>query len=236
MYDFSPFEGFSPYEEYWEEFESTPFDAPYSVSPDYSEILIVIAAGIILTAAIVGLILYLLRGIGLYRMAKACHMPAPILAFISFADYYLLGKLAERSQMCYGKRTFAFRIVLLITKIISFLMFTTVTILVAIIGVRAYYSGSSFYDLSRSGLPLAMLIGLACLFSAAAFVFRCVAQYHVYRLFSPEHTVLCTVLSILIPVSVPVILLAISHRAPGAPVPASPYPSAPPTYTPPQNG
>ena len=214
------------------------FDAAEIGSVDGEQVVSTIGLALVVVvgiAAVIGLIFYLFEAVGLYRMARGCGLSAPGLAFVPIANAMILGQLARRGCQAYGKRGLPYPVLLPLGQVGCIFLSAAASV----IGVQLLWNvlfpliaGQPYYDMPAvmgarviSAMASLLLIGLLLfLVSVATTVFVYMALYQVYRLFSPENTVLYMVLSILLPVTMPFILFAIRNRQPGAPAPT---PTAP---------
>lgn len=88
---------------------------------DRSVLLAVMTAFVIFSAvaAAVGIILYILRAIGIYKMSKTAGLEYPWLSFIPVASSYTLGRLAEKYRKTPTEKPFKYSILLLVMHIIE---------------------------------------------------------------------------------------------------------------------
>ena len=208
------------------------FDAAEFGSVDGEQVVGAIGVAllaVVAIAAVIGLVFYIFEAIGLYRMARGCGLSAPGLAFVPIANAMILGQLARRGCQAYGKRGLPYPVLLPLGQVlciflsaamcVSSLQLLWNTLFPLIAGENL--SAAMEARVISAGVSL-MLIGMVLfVVSMATAVFVYMALYQVYRLFSPENTVLYMLLSILLPVTTPFILFAIRHRQPGAPAPSA---------------
>ena len=167
--------------------------------------VLLILLGILLVAGIFGLVLYILRSIGLHRIGKNCGVSAAWLAWIPVAHYYVLGAVAERDTPA-GKKPFPFGVVMVILAAVSTVFG----------GFGSYKLDMPQYLTDVIGQPLTLSISpLKALLSLVLIVFEFVALYRIFHLVDPGHATLYLVLSILFSGFMPAILLfAVRKRQP----------------------
>lgn len=168
-------------------------------------------------AAVIGIISYVFRGIGLYKIAqRRCH-PNPWMAWIPYANMYLYAELIDR-DMVVGNRTI--RSFPVWYTVYPFIVSAASVLLqiIAIIPIVGWIFGG--------------LGGLAC--SAASITISVYVKYRFYKKYRLDQVTLFTVLSALVPLAEPIIIFTISRNpfvgeaVTGTP----PQPPAPNTYPP----
>ncbi len=164
-----------------------------------------IGVGFIVAAALlfVVLVLYVLKGLGLWRIARAREIKNFAMAFVPIGSSWLTGLIADRYEAAEHKRPTKLRKVILLTGLASFglsLIFTAAFICVF------YYSIMSM-QLSGMQMPeiLPRLLWLLTAYYIAVIsaeaigivhrVFYCMALYRIYMLKYEKLAVLFTVLS-----------------------------------------
>lgn len=178
-------------------------------------VLVIIA----LIAAAINLALYILRSIGLYKLAVNRGMSGAGLAWIPIVGCYRIGSIADDISEREGSRTY-FRYFLLAGNIISILFSSAATGAIV----------SSFTDLmsrmGRYGYSGRMLPGsfiaanavssLVSLISLAAFVLTIVALNKVYKCYRPVSSTSWTVLSVIFPFMQSIFLFMIRNSVPAS--------------------
>ena len=201
-----------------------------------------IAIGL-LTAAVC-ITFYLLRAIGVYKIAKRLKLTAPWLAFIPIANNYTLGKIAEaqvdeKKPLPYGVLLLIFRIA---SELIGYLIgFRVASFLINFIGRLIETEGNinedEFVASFISLIASAVIISVIAFFVSVAYaVFYYIAHYKIYKLLTPQNAVALLILTILVSASEPIILFCLRNKQPIAPVAAAQPQIAPPesTDTPPE--
>ncbi len=80
-------------------------------------IILAVLAVVVIAVAMIAIAAYLMRGIGLSKIAKKLGVKHRFLAWIPYARTYLLGKCAEQSMMRNGKKAWKWGRILLCTTI-----------------------------------------------------------------------------------------------------------------------
>lgn len=158
---------------------------------------------------------YVVTSLGMSRMAKACGLSRPYLAWIPVASAYLLGQLAECGASRGGKKCMAYRKILLGLQIgvlgAAFLIFLMVVVMAV---VSSSVGPSAASGLVMFGLML-LLAYLAVLGLALAnTVFNYIAYWHVFRLFDENNAVIYLVVSIFFNIATPFFLIYLSGKKP----------------------
>lgn len=156
---------------------------------------ILITAGIIVSvvALIISVAIYLLKAIGIYKIAKMQGTPHAKLAFVPLINICYLGVVADEINTKKGKRAYT-KMFIIISTIISVVMLIFVIIFSII--VNAISS-----NMAVMGIALALLLslfkGLLSLSTIVAKVFCYIASYIIFDEYSQDNKILFTVLSII---------------------------------------
>lgn len=171
----------------------------------------VLALGRTLLAAYTVLIVYALFyyftvAPSCFRMMRKAGMKNIWMAWVPYCNFYAYGDLADHyNLLCEGKATSYAKKLLTWQIVASALAYPTTVLLGAA-------------DLSKGieAVPMDFWVFLlACLAAGVvSSVFYFISLHKIYRLFAPHCAVGLTVLTILVPVSIPVIFLAIARREP----------------------
>ncbi len=169
---------------------------------------------------------YILTAIGLYRMAKACRHPRPWMAWIPYADYYLMGELAELSAARHGKKIRPYAAWMLTFQIV------TTVVVVALVGILCslLLNGLSYTKYSASTVaegydfvtPLLILIILLFVILALAIVgiiLEYITLHLIFQLFDKKNALGYVILCIFISYAKPIVLLILSRKSPDLPAP-----------------
>ena len=134
---------------------------------DRSVFLAVMTAFVIFSAvaAAIGIILYILRAIGIYKMSKTAGLEYPWLSFIPVASSYTLGRLAEKYRKTPTEKPFKYSILLLVMHIIEKIVAIVFFVLFCFISVEtvrtvisvAMYDGEIDPNMALALIPFFML-------------------------------------------------------------------------------
>ena len=166
-------------------------------------ILVVILAGV--------LVFYILRSMGLYRMAQNAGMQSPWLAWIPVARDYLLGSLCDRAAYCQKGRKWNLAVILPVASGASIVLtgVGSATLFDGVFDHWWYDYSYGSYNLSRLFTQLPSFVGLAV---TAVFA---VALYHLYKDYAPGNEVALTIVTVLFfNQAVPIILFVLRNRVP----------------------
>lgn len=161
---------------------------------------VTIFAVIMFISAAVGLILYILRSIGLYRLAENRGMSGAGLAWIPIFGSYRIGSIADDIAEREGSKTY-FRYLLLGGKIIS-IVFSTVSSGAVFSSFANLMDNIDSYGYSGRGLPGSFVAAnsissLVSLVGLATFVITIIALNKIYKTYRPSSSTAWTVLSVI---------------------------------------
>lgn len=149
---------------------------------------------------VLAILSYVLRGLGLYSMAKNTAEENPWLAWIPFAHEYLVGKMADRYTASRGKSTQYARLLLILMVTcagLSVVLFLSM-FLTTFAAVFSTVGGENAIN-SLLVIPSVLFILLYLCFFAAiiAFkVFQVMAHHQIYLDFTPQSATLYTILTV----------------------------------------
>ena len=166
------------------------------------------------------LALYLLRSLGVYRLAQNAGIPNPGLAWVPIARDYLLGCLCDRAAYCRAGKKWNFALWLpIVSTLGSPFLYAAITEL---------FSG----ELSLQVANYLLASGLQGMLTIAAAGLTAVALYYLYCDYAPGQEGLYTVLSVVFSFAAPHILLfCIRNRRPCSVTGAPPARRGPEIYT-----
>ena len=121
--------------------------------------------------------LYVLQGIGLSAMSKKAGLENSWLAWLPVGNLYLMGALAEKSNLYYGKKKGSYRVLL---PLLCCLLLFSIPVLFLLLAVAL-----TFWTVSdeEAGILLFFLLYLVIIaFSVALSVLNYVALYKIYKL------------------------------------------------------
>ncbi|MBR3967243.1 MAG: hypothetical protein IKJ91_09245 [Clostridia bacterium] len=147
---------------------------------------------------------YLLLSLGLNRMAKNLGLPSPWMAFVPVLSSYLMGLIAETSTD--GKKPLRYSLILLLFPIAALAAFVLFFVLGIIVS-----SGENYF-ITFAFIETADLFISAI--NIANTVFSFIALYRIYKLYAPDNATLFIVLSIFVPISMPIIMFILRNKPP----------------------
>lgn len=171
---------------------------------------------------LIGLALYLLESIGVYKMAKSAEIKNPWLAFIPVANDWVFGTLAEKYKKKNGTKSARFGIILpvlegiVLIESIALTIFTVISVK-EIMGYALDAVNTSTEMVPEQFMSLIPVIILYFALMAVAIAYAVVffiALWRVYYSFDKSNATLYIVLSIIFTISVPIILFIIRNRKP----------------------
>lgn len=178
--------------------------------------------GAIAVSAVIGIAIYLLESISVYKMAKSAEIKNPWLAFVPVANDWVFGTLAEKYKKKNGTKSARFGIILPVLEGIVFIESIALTIftVISIKEITGYAldavntSTEMAPEQFMSLIPVIILyFALMAVAIAYAVVFF-IALWRVYSSFDKSNATLYIVLSVVFTISVPVILFIIRNRKP----------------------
>ena len=178
--------------------------------------------GAIAVSAVIGIAIYLLESISVYKMAKSAEIKNLWLVFIPVANDWVFGTLAEKYKKKNGTKSARFGIILPVLEGIVFIESIALTIFTVIsvkeitgyaldaVNTSAEMAPEQFMSL----IPVIILyFALMAVANAYAVVFF-IALWRVYSSFDKSNATLYIVLSVIFTISVPIILFIIRNRKP----------------------
>lgn len=178
--------------------------------------------GAIAVSAVIGIAIYLLESISVYKMAKSAQIKNPWLAFIPVANDWVFGTLAEKYKKKNGTKSARFGIILpvlegiVLIEAIALTIFTVISIK-EITGYALDAVNTSSEMAPEQFMSLIPVIILYFALMAVAFAYAVVffiALWRVYSSFDKSNATLYIVLSVIFTISVPIILFIIRNRKP----------------------
>lgn len=178
---------------------------------DTAVIILLVVGIVMLFALAIGLVLYLLKAFGLYKMAKTLGIKNAGLAFVPVVGDYMLGKVAEAPID--GKKPMRFGLILLLLNIASFVLgsaFTFYTVVMDIISEMESISTGMTAGTGFAGYMVGYLATLGV--SIVYAVFYYMALYRIFKVFAPDYTVAFLLLSMFISGAVNVLFFIIRNK------------------------
>lgn len=178
--------------------------------------------GAIAVSAVIGIAIYLLESISVYKMAKSAEIKNPWLAFIPVANDWVFGTLAEKYKKKNGTKSARFGIILpvlegiVLIEAIALTIFTVISIK-EITGYALDAVNTSTEMVPEQFMSLIPVIILYFALMAVAIAYAVVffiALWRVYSSFDKSNATLYILLSVIFTISVPIILFIIRNRKP----------------------
>ena len=156
----------------------------------------------ILSVAI-ALVIYVLRAIGVYTMAKSAGVSAPWMAFVPLVNGFTFGAIAEKYVKRDGSKTVKFSWILLFLSVAKSLL-SIVFLVVSVIQTRQFFalleSNQEFsipQEAMRAFFPVVFLFFLIAGIGLAHLILHYVATYRLFLIFHYQNAALFTTLSVL---------------------------------------
>lgn len=178
--------------------------------------------GAIAVSAVIGIAIYLLESISVYKMAKSAQIKNPWLAFIPVANDWVFGTLAEKYKKKNGTKSARFGIILpvlegiVLIETIALTIFTVISIkeitgyALDAVNTSAEMAPEQFMSLIPVIILYFALMAVAIAYAVVFFI----ALWRVYSSFDKSNATLYIVLSVIFTISVPIILFIIRNRKP----------------------
>lgn len=178
--------------------------------------------GAIAVSAVIGIAIYLLESISVYKMAKSAEIKNPWLAFIPVANDWVFGTLAEKYKKKNGTKSARFGIILpvlegiVLIEAIALTIFTVISIkeitgyALDAINTSSEMAPEQFMSLIPVIILYFALMAVAIAYAVVFFI----ALWRVYSSFDKSNATLYIVLSVIFTISVPIILFIIRNRKP----------------------
>ena len=178
--------------------------------------------GAIAVSAVIGIAIYLLESISVYKMAKSAEIKNPWLAFIPVANDWVFGTLAEKYKKKNGTKSARFGIILpvlegiVLIETIALTIFTVISVkeitgyALDAVNTSAEMAPEQFMSLIPVIILYFALMAVAIAYAVVFFI----ALWRVYYSFDKSNATLYIVLSVIFTISVPIILFIIRNRKP----------------------
>ena len=162
---------------------------------------------------LIGLALYLLESIGVYKMAKSAEIKNPWLSFVPVGRNWVFGTLAEKYKKKNGTKSARFGIILPVLEGIVLIETIALTIFPVIsdaVNTSAEMAPEQFMSLIPVIILYFALMAVAIAYAVVFFI----ALWRIYASFDKANATLYIVLSVLFSISSPIILFIIRNRKP----------------------
>ncbi len=178
--------------------------------------------GAIAVSAVIGIAIYLLESISVYKMAKSAEIKNPWLAFIPVANDWVFGTLAEKYKKKNGTKSARFGIILpvlegiVLIETIALTIFTVISIkeitgyALDAVNTSSEMAPEQFMSLIPVIILYFALMAVAIAYAVVFFI----ALWRVYSSFDKSNATLYIVPSVIFTISVPIILFIIRNRKP----------------------
>ena len=195
-------------------------------------------------SVLANLAVYIFTGLGLFTIAKRRGIHNPWLAWVPFGNMWLLGTLSDHYQSVAKGKVTRRRVVLLVTNIVMSLVAAAVLVLCFVmigrmltIGLELFGSMDNFDAISGvdeermitaiagPGVGMVLLALVLLPVAIVYLIFWCIALHDVYKSCEPDNATLYLVLSIFLPICVPIFLMVCRKKDGGMPVRAPQQPA-----------
>lgn len=178
--------------------------------------------GAVAVSAVIGIAIYLLESISVYKMAKSAEIKNPWLAFVPVANDWVFGTLAEKYKKKNGTKSARFGIILpvlegiVLIESIALTIFTVISVkeitgyALDAVNTSAEMAPEQFMSLIPVIILYFALMAVAISYAVVFFI----ALWRVYSSFDKSNATLYIVLSVIFTISVPIILFIIRNRKP----------------------
>lgn len=178
--------------------------------------------GAIAVSAVIGIAIYLLESISVYKMAKSAQIKNPWLAFIPVANDWVFGTLAEKYKKKNRTKSARFGIILpvlegiVLIETIALTIFTVISIkeitgyALDAVNTSSEMAPEQFMSLIPVIILYFALMAVAIAYAVVFFI----ALWRVYSSFDKSNATLYIVLSVVFTISVPIILFIIRNHKP----------------------
>ncbi len=178
--------------------------------------------GAIAVSAVIGIAIYLLESISVYKMAKSAQIKNPWLVFIPVANDWVFGTLAEKYKKKNGTKSARFGIILpvlegiVLIETIALTIFTVISIkeitgyALDAVNTSSEMAPEQFMSLIPVIILYFALMAVAIAYAVVFFI----ALWRVYSSFDKSNATLYIVLSVVFTISVPIILFIIRNHKP----------------------
>ncbi len=173
-------------------------------------------------AAIIGITLFILQGIGLFNISKKLNLSCPWISFIPVVSFFSLGKIAERYIKNDGRKSAKFSILLLCFAILSYLLLFAffAVLIIGIIGFLRLVNTNIADDTMLTSeifsvlIPSVVIYLLAFAVSVTYSVLYYIALWRIFAMLNYANATLYLVLSIFFGFLAPIFIFVIRNKEP----------------------
>ncbi len=171
-------------------------------------------------SGLLGLVLFVLKGFGLYEMSKTLELKNPWISFVPVVSVFSLGRVGQNYVKQDGTRSAKFSIALIVLYILQFvfaigfliaLIFAVVEIVSNaqnVLDTNSAMTLQMFYSL----IPAIILYFVTLAFAIAYSIVYYIALWRVFAIFEHENATMFTVLSIFFKFLPPIFLFLIRKK------------------------
>lgn len=177
---------------------------------------------LILFGCAVSIALFVLNGLGIFKMHKKMEFKNGWFAFIPILYVFALGKIAEKYVKQNGKKSAKFSIILLLVNIIRFivavlfLLFTVIAVFKIIAEAETAIANETqmVLEMFYSLIPVIALYFVLFAFAVTYNILYYVALWRVFSIFNDKNATLFTVLSVFFNFLAPIFIFIVSKNEP----------------------
>ena len=202
----------------------------------FMSMMLAVVVVVLLICAVIGIASYVMTSLSLYTIAKRRNINHAWLAWIPVASYWTLGSIADEYDERNGlkKRWAKTLVALYVIFYVAFIVVYVAALLTMYLGIR----GTSDWEMQIANMvtPIIVLYLLLVAVMIFAMVFSVCYYISLYKIFEstvPKHSLLCMIISILVPLGLPICLMCCRKKGYSAEVEATETYTAE-TYTEPQ--
>ena len=200
------------------------YDYSYGIPEDMLEMIEIMGAvflGVFAVIGVFGLVMYILRSMALHTIAKRRGLKNAWLAWIPVGQEWIIGSVSDQYQYLTKGKLQNRRKILLGLQLAAVLIgsvFSVINLAGSLIGILNNYGYAWEYSgMMMTGLGVVGLNFLSSGLRIAAFVFRQMSMYDLYKSCNPKNCVVFLVLGIFFAVTEPFFLMSCRYRDDGMP-------------------
>jgi hypothetical protein len=173
-------------------------------------------------SGVVSLTFFIIKGLGLFNMAKRINMKSAWLSFLPIANTYVLGKISEKYIKRDGTKSAKFGIILPLFYIaelligIAFMVFLAISIVSIVSSAELAIENNSrmTMEMFKSFIPVIISYFVLMAVAICYVVFYYISLYRVYSLYDNGNATIYLVLSILFTPLAAIFILIVSSHTP----------------------
>ncbi len=184
--------------------------------------IIAVYAVFFAAALAVGITLFVLQGLGLFKMSKRFNFNRPWLCFIPIVSAFSLGRIGDRYVKNNGKKAKPLKIWLFILALMNFLLLAGFVVVFIVLIIRFYLGVSDIIaaneeltaEIFKILIPIAIFYFIAAITSIAYQVVYYFCLWRVFGIFDNRNAILYLVLSIFFNFLAPIFIFVIRNKEP----------------------